>query len=155
METYQISKIRNPSTNVPIIEDVRDFRFKIISSLDQIAVIQKDMSQLNNDLILQDLDNAVKLLTRKSENMKARVSNIRELCNKITQAGQDLDGNTSNKDEEEFVDALTDEMPTLHGDLDVIEEGIEQLVLKLKEVQQSENPNDLLKAKDEFDKLYK
>jgi hypothetical protein len=44
METYQISKIRNPSTNVPIIEDVRDFRFKIISSLDQIAVIQKDMS---------------------------------------------------------------------------------------------------------------
>jgi len=56
--------------------------------------------------IAQDLDNAQKILSKKTEKLRQRLNASSNLIRQINQAGGEMDGNTSTHDEDEFIEAL-------------------------------------------------
>lgn len=104
-------------------------------------------------LIKQDLDNAVKLLGRKAEKLKDRIAYTRNLCSKIDKVGDELDGNTSNNDENEFIEAINDEMPSILGKLSEDEQQLDDILKKLAILEKSKNPDELVQIKSQFDDL--
>ena len=49
--------------------------------------------------------------------MKERLLAVKDLFDQIHNSGREMDGNTSNNEEDEFIDALTDEMPDVYGNI--------------------------------------
>lgn len=45
--------------------------------------------------------------------LKQRIEKTKELCGKIVKCGRELDGNTTNDEEKDYVEAISDEMPEI------------------------------------------
>lgn len=77
-------------------------------------------------------------MKKKANKLRERLSKAKDLLNKITNAGDELDGNTSNNEEDEFIDALKDEMPQVFENIDKnlkqLDE-IDKLMLKVDQTQ--------------------
>lgn len=66
--------------NPKIIEEVREHRLRIKATFGEIQGIKAKAANLNNILIQQDMDNAIKLLSRKAERLRDRIKYTKELC---------------------------------------------------------------------------
>jgi hypothetical protein len=123
-------------TSPKIIQEVREFKARIQESDDKLSKLRILMDKLNNELIKQDIVNATNLLTRKAEKMRERLAAAKEKLGQIQGCGETMDGNTSHIDEEEFIEALKDEMPSvftkIEGNLRQIDK-IENLIQKVRE----------------------
>ena len=69
------------------------------------------MARLNQALIQQDMANATTLLVKKAHKLRERLIAAKEDLKKISDTGDEMDGNTTHNEEDEFIDALKDEMP--------------------------------------------
>ena len=76
------------------------------------------MRDLNTKLIQQDMANATKLLGSKAAKLRDRLKIAQGELNKIASTGDKMDGNTSMNEEEEFLDALKEEMPEVFKNID-------------------------------------
>lgn len=94
----------------------------------------------------QDLENSTDLLSLKAQELRDRLKESREQLQKIQKSGDAMDGNTSTNEEEEFIQAIKNEMPEV---LDNIETNlgllveIEKLVPDVKQSMSLEKMNDL------------
>ena len=102
-------------------------------------------------LILQDFKNAVKLLEVKSGKQRIRLETARAELVKINTCGTQMDGNTSHNEEEEFIDALGDEMPEVFKNIDGNFDKLDNIDLMLEQVKQSQNIEQMTKLKQEID----
>lgn len=75
-------------------------------------------NDLNNKLIIQDMENAIKLLDLKNKKLRERLVVAKSELQKINKCGNQMDGNTSHNEEEEFIDALGDEMPEVFKNIE-------------------------------------
>jgi hypothetical protein len=73
---------------------------------------------LDNKLTQQDIHNATKLLAKKSNKLRERLTAAKDMFEKITDCGNQMDGNTSTNEEEDFVEMLKDQMPEIFGNID-------------------------------------
>lgn len=64
------------------------------------------------------MENATKLLDVKNKKLRDRLTNARKELQKINTCGNLMDGNTSLNEEEEFIDALGDEMPEVFKNIE-------------------------------------
>lgn len=70
------------------------------------------------------MENAAKLLGKKASQLRQRLQVAKDELNKITMCGDEMNGNTTQNEEEEFIDALKEEMPEVFKN---IEGNFEQL----------------------------
>ena len=68
---------------------------------------------------MQDMDNAAKLLMKKSGKLRERLTIAEGELKKITNCGNEMNGNTSVQEEEEFIDALNLEMPEVFNNISI------------------------------------
>jgi hypothetical protein len=87
------------------------------------------------------MDNAIKILTKKHFKLRERLQDAKKDLTQIKNCGEDMDGNTTNNEEDEFIDALKDEMPEVFKNivfnfeqLDEIESLIQE-VIKTKDLE--------------------
>ncbi len=73
---------------------------------------------MNTALIVQDITNATKLLAAKSHKLRERLLMAKKELGKINKCGSDMDGNCSRNEEEEFIEALKDEMPEVFKNIE-------------------------------------
>jgi len=97
---------------------VREFKAKVFDTNERLKELEEILRDLNTKLILQDMANAIKLLAKKSAKLRERLKIAQGELKKIDECGDDMAGNTSHNEEEEFIDALKDEMPEVFKNID-------------------------------------
>lgn len=140
LEAYTDEEIFSPD-NAHIVKDIRLFKEKIEETTAKLEELEGYLQELNDQLIAQDMNNATSLITQQSTTLKQRLKRAHEELQKISSCGDEMEGNASHNDEEEFVKALQDEMPDVYRNidhyydlLDAIEDMTEE-VLKSKSLE--------------------
>lgn len=110
MEAYTDEQITGLG-NAPIVKDVRAFKERIEATFRKIGELEDIMNQLNELLIIQDMDNAAKLLGVQGQALRERLQSAAADLKKINETGTEMEGNTTEDGEEDFIDALKEEMP--------------------------------------------
>jgi len=135
MEAYTEKQIMSLD-NAPIVKDVRLFKEKIDDSFGKLGDIEDLLRDLNEKLISQDLNNASKLLEQQSASLRKRLEIAQTELTKISTCGDEMDGNTSHNEEEEFIDALKEEMPevfkNIESNFDLLD-NIDEMIKEVKE----------------------
>lgn len=113
--------------NAPIIVEVREFKAKIADAFARLKDLDDLTNQLNNKLIVQDIENASKLLDIKNQKLRERLVTAQTELAKIDKCGGEMDGNCSRNEEEEFIEALKDEMPEVFKNIEGNFEQIDKI----------------------------
>lgn len=93
---------------------------------------QKDVVRMFTEL---DMENSIGLLGTTSVHLKERLQHCEEKLKLISGTGEAMDGNTSTQEEEEFIFALTKEMPEVFENITTtfkLIDEIDNLVLEVK-----------------------
>jgi hypothetical protein len=139
--------------NYNIIREVREFRLRIAASVAQLKEVDKLFSDLNTILIMQDMNNALKLLDRKSNKLRQRLQAAESMFKAINKSGEEMDGNTSQNEEDEFLDALKEEMPDVFNNIKSNFTQLDDFDILVGAIQSSKDAEELLKAKGMIEKL--
>lgn len=78
-------------------------------------------------MIQNDLENAASFLGKRSNKLTNRLLKVFEILKKIGKAGDDMEGNASQTEEDELVDALKNEMPEVYKNIEINLKEIEQV----------------------------
>lgn len=92
------------------------------------------------------MENSADLLGLKAQELRERLQASKKNLQNISKAGEDMDGNTSNKEEDEFIDALKAEMPEVFENIETTLNlllEIEKLVGEVKKTMSVEKMTDL------------
>ena len=92
------------------------------------------MAELNKMLLEQDMDNASAMLTKKAAALRERLIAAQAMLKKIFKCGDEMDGNTTKNEEDEFIDALKDEMPDVFKNIDDTFDQVDTIDDLLKDV---------------------
>jgi uncharacterized coiled-coil DUF342 family protein len=111
LEKYGQKDFVNFTITVKIIIQVREFKAKIYDTNERLKDLEALLQQLNAALIQQDMENATKLLRKKANKLRERLTSAKRDLRKISDCGGEMEGNTTHNEEDEFIDALKDEMP--------------------------------------------
>ena len=76
-------------------------------------------------MIQNDIGNAASLLGNSLFKLTTRLLKVFEILKKIGKAGEDMEGNASQTEEDELVDALKHEMPEVHNNIEINMKEIE------------------------------
>jgi predicted nucleic acid-binding Zn-ribbon protein len=129
-----------------LIAEIRDFKEKIKAAMLDLDDTKQKVKDLNNELIMQDMGNAIKVLERKAGTLRERLVTAESELKKIDTVSEDMDGNCSNNEEEEFIDALKDEMPEvftkIKGNFDQLD-TIDDLIEEIKRTKSIDTLHDL------------
>ena len=68
----------------------------------------------------------------KDEKLRERLIAAQKGLKKISNCGEEMDGNTTHNEEDEFIDALKDEMPDVFKNIDLNFEQIDGIDVLLK-----------------------
>ena len=117
LDAYTENDIFNQNKQYVIIKEIRDFKEKIEDTNNRLKELDDLMRELNTKLIQQDMANATKLLKAKAEKLRERLQIAEKELKKIGVCGEEMDGNTSMNEEEEFLDALKEEMPEVYKNI--------------------------------------
>ena len=109
------------------------------------------LSDLNTKLILQDMDNATVLINKKAHQLRERLTVARKALEKIQNCGEEMDGNTSAAEEEEFVETLKTEMPDVFQNIGQNFEQIDGIDDLIKQVTATKDIEKMKLAKAEVD----
>lgn len=83
----------------------------------------------------KDIDNSADIMGLKAQELRERLSDSKVQLKKISKAGEQMDGNTSNTEEEEFIYALKNEMPEVFENIETtltLLKDTEKLVSEVK-----------------------
>ena len=76
-------------------------------------------------MIQNDIDNAAIFLGKRLNKLTTRLLKVFEILKKIGKAGEDMEGNSSQTEEDELVDALKNEMPEVYANIEINMKEIE------------------------------
>ena len=128
---------------------------RIKDSGQKLDALQDILDELNTELIKQDIDNASNLLGKKAQKLRDRLKKAKEDLEKIQNTGASMDGNTTQNEEDEFIDALKDEMPEVFKNIDQNFEQLDYIDDLLKQVAYLIGPRfDLAEVRAEAEPLF-
>jgi len=78
-------------------------------------------------MIQNDIENAAILLGKRLNKLTTRLLKVFENLKKIGKAGEDMEGNASQTEEDELVDALKNEMPEVYKNIEINMKEIESV----------------------------
>jgi hypothetical protein len=99
------------------------------------------------------MENATKLLEKKAVKLRQRLEEAQGELKKIANCGEEMDGNTTHNEEEEFIEALKDEMPEVFKNIDANFDqldGIDEILKKVKATQNIDLMGELKKEIDDI-----
>ena len=64
------------------------------------------------------MENATGILRKKSNQLRKRLTEAKVELTKISTTGNEMEGNTTHNEEDEFIEALLDEMPQVFNNID-------------------------------------
>ena len=109
----------------------------IIEHKNSLTMISEQISELNTELIRQDMDNATKIMAKKMVKLRQRLQEAKDDLDQIRNCGEEMDGNTTNNEEDEFIDALKDEMPEVFKNIDFNFTELDEIDALLQDVIQN------------------
>lgn len=139
METLTQKQILDPTQQCSIVIEVRKFKERIEDTMKKLEDLEKLMRELNEKLIMQDMNNALALLKKQAVNLRKRLQTAKTELTKIHNCGIEMDGNTTHNEEEEFIDALKDEMPDVFKNIELNFELLDKIDDKLKKLEKSQS----------------
>jgi hypothetical protein len=98
------------------------------------------------------MSNALSILAKKSKSMRERLVAAQEQLKKIDKCGDEMDGNCSHNEEEEFIEALKDEMPEVFKNIDsnfALLDKIDELIEEVEKTKSIEKMNELKNDSDD------
>jgi hypothetical protein len=110
-ETMNKPDFEDFTKNSEIIKKIRAFKTKINDSEKKLQDVVEIQTEVTRTLTEQDMENSVELLGLSSTELYERLTNSKAHLKQISKGGEEMDGNTSNAEEEEFISALSNEMP--------------------------------------------
>lgn len=78
-------------------------------------------------MIQNDIDNAASFLGKRLNKLTTKLLKVFEILKKIGKAGEDMEGNASQQEEDELVDALKNEMPEVYRNIEINMKEIENV----------------------------
>ena len=139
LEQYEDADFK-AANNYDIINEVKDHKDNIAKLNMKTMSIHETMNQLSDILEAQDCDNALKLMKKKLDTVKERLTDYKKQLDQICASGKDMDGNTSNQDEDEFIGALDDEMPGVFDNMDKNFKQLEVLYARYNQLLKKTDP---------------
>lgn len=122
-QTRRLEKYTKPDfqsyDNQPIIIEVREFKEKIQILVEKLKDLEALLNDLNTKLILKDMDNAIVLISKKAVSLRERLLAAQETLKRIQDCGDEMDGNTTVTEEDEFIETLKAEMPDVFKNVDL------------------------------------
>ena len=118
LERYQQKDFYTHPKVIDIIVEIREFKARIQQSNMKLQDLQQLLDEINSDLIKQDMENASSLLGKKAAKLRERLEQAKKDLQQIADCGDEMDGNTTHSEEDEFIDALKDEMPEVFKNVD-------------------------------------
>lgn len=97
--------------NHQAVKKVRDLRTKIQESERGMKDLEKLQKEAVRKIAEQDMENSIVMQGLKAQQLAERLASVEARLKSVSRSGDEMDGNTSNTDEEEFIDALRKEMP--------------------------------------------
>lgn len=122
--------------NHDVIKRLRNLKNKIQEADKKLGDIQEVQTEVTRSLTEQDMENSIELLGLKSVELYDRLVSSRSQLKLIAKSGEEMDGNTSNGEEEEFISALTHEMPEVFENIEntlTLLAEVEKLVTEVKQ----------------------
>ena len=98
------------------------------------------------------MENATKILRKKVNQLRERLDEAKAELTKISTTGNEMEGNTTHNEEDEFIDALQDEMPQVFKNIETNYNLIDKADRLMDEVMRTKNVDmmaDLKKNVDE------
>ena len=151
LEKYGPKDFTNFSITPKIIIQIREFKAKIQDVNIRLRDLEDLMADLNAKLIQQDMENATRLLRKKSHSLRERLNEAKSDLTKISATGNEMEGNTTHNEEDEFIDALKDEMPQVFKNIDANFVLIEKVDRLMDEVMQTKNVDKMGELKKNVD----
>lgn len=96
-------------------------------------------TEVTRTLTEQDMENSVELLGLSSAELYERLTNSKAHLKQISKGGEEMDGNTSNAEEEEFISALSNEMPEVFQNIETTLGLLEEIDKLVNEVRKTLN----------------
>ena len=97
------------------------------------------------------MENATRLLRKKSLSLRERLNEAKADLTKISATGNEMEGNTTHNEEDEFIDALKDEMPQVFKNIDANFVLIEKVDRLMDEVMATKNVDKMGELKKNVD----
>lgn len=151
LEAYTEEDIFSDKKQPTIIKQIRDFKAKIKDTSDRLKELDELMRDLNNKLISQDMANAANLLGSKAKALRDRLKQAESELKKIADTGEKMDGNTSMNEEEEFLDALKEEMPEVFKNIEGNFDQLDKIDNLLEQVEKKKQIEDMQELKKQID----
>ena len=144
LQQYSKDEMKIPESQ-KIVKEVREFRYRINDSLLKLKDIELLLKQLNTELFKQDVINASELLRKTNSRLRERLQKAKLSLDQIVQCGDDMDGNTTNIDEEEFITELRTGLPEINKNfsknfdqIELINSLIQQMIEKKSQEKRDE-----------------
>ena len=80
------------------------------------------------------MENSLDLLSMKAQELRQRLQESHAHLKKISNSGEEMEGNTSNNEEEEFIFALKNEMPEVSENINTTLNLLKEIEKKVTEV---------------------
>lgn len=129
------NSIDDYSTNHELIRKIRRYKENIDESNIKLKEIEDIQQEVVKKLTELDMENSLDLLSMKAQELRQRLQESHAHLKKISNSGEEMEGNTSNNEEEEFIFALKNEMPevseNINTTLNLLKE-IEKIVTEVK-----------------------
>lgn len=110
-----------------IIKKVRKFKNTLSDYANKLKDLEDIQKRVVKVLTEQDMENSIDLLAGKAHELRERLELAKGQLKRIMKSGEEMDGNVSNNEEEEFILALKNEMPEVF-------ENIETTLTMLKDI---------------------
>ena len=151
LDAYTEADIFNENKQYVIIKEIRVFKEKIEDTNNRLKELDDLMRELNTKLIQQDMANATKLLGAKAAKLRERLRIAEGELKKIGKCGEEMDGNTSMNEEEEFLDALKEEMPEVFKNIGANFKQLDKIDDLIKQVEAKKKIEDMQELKKQID----
>ena len=132
---------------------MREFRLKLKDLELGTSEISTMMTDLNHILILQDLSNACLILRQKAGKLRKRLTASNNQIKQMNESGNEMDGNTSTTEEDEFIEAMTQEMPNVYKNIDSNFKMLAEFEEAIGAIEKNRDPNELIKIKTRMENL--
>jgi hypothetical protein len=110
--------------------------------------VQKDFLR---KLTEKDMENSIELLGLKGQQLNERLTLAEKKLKRISKSGEEMDGNTSNNEEEEFIFALKKEMPEVFENIQTTFALLGEIDRLVTEVKYSKDSEIMLSLQDKGD----
>lgn len=93
----------------------------------------------------------MKILDKKNGKLRERLIETEEALKKIQKCGEEMDGNTTHNEEDEFIDALKDEMPDVLLNIKQNFKDLDEIDKMIKIIKKQKNPDMVNDLKQKID----